>query len=185
MPTLLHNPSHQHAKEALALPFLQCYSADVQNQARLLLEHNEMRSFLQARYPTSHNIRGDKALFEHAQAIKNTHMRHSDVLNKVQFDSKLQVVQHALGTHTTVSRVQGKQLKSKREIKIATLFKVAPIEWLDMILVHELAHIQQKEHDKSFYKLCTHMLPSYHTFELHVRLYLTHQANGGGALWTT
>jgi UTP pyrophosphatase len=84
---------------------------------------------------------------------------------------------------TAIARVQGAQLKSKREIRIASVFKHAPIEFLDMIMVHELAHIQHKDHDKAFYKLCTYMLPAYHTIELHLRLYLAHQAHGGKALW--
>ena len=73
------------------------------------------------------------------------------------FDSKLQVITHALGTHTTVSRVQGAKLKSKREIRVASLFKEVPVEFLKMIAVHELAHMREKAHDKAFYKLCTHM----------------------------
>jgi len=43
-----------------------------------------------------------------------------------------------------------------------------------MIVVHELAHLKEKDHNKAFYKLCEHMEPSYHQFELDMRLYLTH-----------
>ena len=43
----------------------------------------------------------------------------------------------------------------------------------NMITVHELAHLKEKEHNKAFYQLCLHMLPEYHQLELDVRLYLT------------
>jgi hypothetical protein len=42
-----------------------------------------------------------------------------------------------------------------------------------MIVVHELAHLRQRAHDKPFYALCEHMLPGYHQIEFDTRLYLT------------
>lgn len=42
-----------------------------------------------------------------------------------------------------------------------------------MIVVHELAHLKEKGHNKAFYKLCEHMLPDYHQREFEMRLYLT------------
>ena len=69
--------------------------------------------------------------------------------------------------------MQGGQLKAKREIRIASLFKEAPADFLRMIVVHELAHLKEPEHDKAFYQLCTHMAPDYHQLEFDLRLYLT------------
>jgi predicted metal-dependent hydrolase len=48
------------------------------------------------------------------------------------------------------------------------------MEFLTMIAVHELAHLKEKQHDKAFYQLCTHMEPNYHQYEFDLRLYLTH-----------
>ena len=73
--------------------------------------------------------------------LKATHLRSSPPLSKASYDPGIQVLQNALGTHTTVSRVQGGQLKAKREIRIASLFKTVPLPFLSMICVHELAHI--------------------------------------------
>lgn len=53
------------------------------------------------------------------------------------------------------------------------LFKKAPLELLNMIVVHELAHLKEKQHDKAFYKLCQHMQPNYHQLEFDMRLYMT------------
>ena len=94
-------------------------------------------------------------------------------------------MRNALGTHTAVSRVQGNQLKAKREIRVASLFKEAPAPFLKMIVVHELAHLKQREHDKAFYALCTHMEPAYHRLEFDTRLWLTAreiEAPGPGAV---
>ncbi len=54
------------------------------------------------------------------------------------------------------------------------VFKTAPLEFLRMIVAHELAHLKEKEHNKAFYKLCEHMEPDYHQLEFDLRLYLTH-----------
>jgi UTP pyrophosphatase len=91
----------------------------------------------------------------------------------VAYDPKLHIMKNVLGTHSAVSRVQGGRLKAKREIRIATLFKEAPADFLRMIVVHELAHLKEREHDKAFYALCLHMEPDYHQLEFDLRLWLT------------
>ena len=48
-----------------------------------------------------------------------------------------------------------------------------------MIVVHELAHLKEKEHNKAFYQLCRHMQPNYHQLEFDVRVYLTHLEDVG------
>ena len=100
------------------------------------------------------------------------------------FDGKLHVIRHALGTHTSISRVQGSKLKSKSEIRIAAVFKEMPPEFLRMIVVHELAHIKEREHDKAFYQLCRHMEPDYHQLEFDLRAYLTYLDAAGQPLWS-
>lgn len=156
------------------MKYLAHYSEGVQSQVRDLIANNKLGDLLLKKYSATHSIRNDKSLFDYVMALKNEFLRGADPLSKVAFDSKLKVIQHALGTHTTVSRVQGNKLKAKREIRVATLFKDVPIELLRMIVVHELAHIKEREHDKAFYKLCTYMEPQYHQYELDLRLYMTY-----------
>ena len=170
------------------MKYLAHYSEGVQSQVRDLIANNKLGELLLKKYSATHTIRNDKALFDYVMALKNEFLRGADPLSKVAFDSKLKVIRHALGTHTTVSRVQGNKLKSKREIRVATLFKDVPIELLRMIVVHELAHIKEREHDKAFYKLCTYMEPQYHQYELDLRLFLTFQdlpktEGGSPQLW--
>ncbi len=57
-----------------------------------------------------------------------------------------------------------------------------PEPFLKMIVIHELAHLKEKEHNKAFYKLCKHMEPDYHQLEFDLRLYLTHKEMFG-SLW--
>lgn len=165
------------------LKYLLGYSSDTQAQVAQLVSNNQLGEWLQKKYPSAHGIRTDKALYDYVQDLKQTYLRGAEPLAKVAFDSKLQVVQHALGTHTTISRVQGSRLKAKREIRIAALFKDVPDEFLRMITVHELAHLKERDHDKAFYKLCAYMEPQYHQIEFELRMYLTHLDESGSRLW--
>ena len=155
------------------LKYLAGYPADLQRQARALLVDGRLGPMLQARYPQAHEVRTDSALFDYANERKQRFMRHAPPLSLVVFDSKLKLLQQALGTHAMVSRVQGGRLKAKREIRVASLFRDAPAAFLEMIIVHELAHLKERDHDRAFYALCCHMLPEYHQRELDLRLYLT------------
>jgi len=163
--------------------YLTGYPETLQSQVRELVAQDRLGALLQKKYSQLHGIRTDKALYDYVTDLKGSFLRNAEPLSKVAFDSKLQVITHALGTHTTISRVQGSKLKSKREIRVASLFRDTPIEFLRMIAVHELAHIKEKAHDKAFYQLCTYMEPQYHQFELDLRLYLTHVDAGGSSPW--
>ncbi|MES2401889.1 MAG: YgjP-like metallopeptidase domain-containing protein [Pseudomonadota bacterium] len=165
------------------LKYLAAYPASLQQQVQLLLDEGKLGGMLLKKYPQSHGVRTDRALYDYVMALKGEYLRSSEPLSKVTFDSKLHVIAHALGTHTTISRVQGSKLKSKREIRVATLFREGPEEFLRMITVHELAHIKEKDHDKAFYKLCTHMEPNYHQYEFDLRVYLTHLEVAGKLEW--
>lgn len=74
-----------------------------------------------------------------------------------------------------MSRVQGGKLKAKKEIRIASLFKEAAPQFLKMIVVHELAHLKESDHNKAFYQLCEYMQPGYHQLEFDLRVYLTYR----------
>jgi len=156
------------------LKYVEAYGPAVQAQVRELIAHNRLGEYLQGRYGEPHDVRNDRALYQAAMDLKNRFMRQTAPLHKVIYDSKLQVLGQALGTHTVASRVQGSKLKTSREIRVATVFRDAPAEFLKMILVHELAHLKEREHNKAFYQLCTHMAPDYHQLEFDLRLYLTH-----------
>lgn len=158
---------------SIALPYLNGYAEETLVQVRQLLAQGRLAERLQRRYPELHEVRTDGALYEYAMALKTRFMRNAEPLSKVAYDNRLHVIHNALGTHTTVARVQGNKLKAKREIRVAGVFREAPAEFLKMIVVHELAHLKERAHDKAFYALCQHMEPDYHQLEFDLRLYLT------------
>ena len=168
----------------MSLRYLAAYPPALQARAHELLAANRVGPMLLEKYPCAHGVRTDGALYAYVMELKAEFLRSSEPLSKVAWDSKLHVIRNALGTHTTVSRVQGGRLKAKREIRIATLFRDAPPEFLRMIAVHELAHLREREHDKAFYQLCLHMEPRYHQYEFDLRLYLAHMDAHGKLDWS-
>ncbi|EJI85807.1 YgjP protein [Alishewanella aestuarii B11] len=164
------------------LPYLQGYPDNIRQQVQHLLATGKLAATLAARYPqNSHNIQTDKALYDYTQQLKRQYMKSSEPISKAVFDPKIHVINNALGTHTQISRVQGGKLKSKNEIRIASQLKQLPLPLLRMVVVHELAHLREKEHNKAFYQLCQYMEPAYHQLEFDLRLYLTWQDSGSAA----
>ena len=162
------------------LKYVNHYPTTIVSQVKSLIEQNKLRDYLQNRYPNKHTISSEKVLYSYVQDYKKRYIKQSSPISRVSYDPKLQLVKHALGTHSYLSRVQGNKLKAKQEIRIASLFKEAPQAMLDMIVVHELAHLKEKEHNKAFYKLCCYMLPDYHQLELDTRLFLIETELNGG-----
>ena len=155
------------------LKYLQAYPQTLQDQVRHLIERDQLGSYLSERYPQRHAVQSDKALYAYALELKQEHLRNAPSFDKVLFDNRLDVTHRALGLHTTISRVQGGKLKAKKELRVASLFKDTAPAFLKMIVVHELAHLKESDHNKAFYKLCQYMLPDYHQLEFDLRVYLT------------
>ena len=155
-----------------SLKYIAHYPEHIQSQASDLIHSGQLGDYLQKKYPERHDIQSDKALYHYINELKHQYLRRSSSLSHVSYSSKLKVLKDALGIHTYQSRVQGSKLKSHNGITVASLFKDAPPEFLRMIVVHELAHFKEKEHNKAFYQLCRHMEPDYHQFELDTRLWL-------------
>jgi predicted metal-dependent hydrolase len=159
----------------LPLPYLRGYPPEVLTQVRELIAAGRLAETVARRHPEAHDVRTERTLYGYVTKLKSSHMKSAPPLAKVAYDPTLHIVRNALGTHSAVSRVQGGRLKAKREIRIAALFKEAPADFLRMIVVHELAHLKEREHDKAFYALCLHMEPDYHRIEFDLRLWLTAQ----------
>jgi UTP pyrophosphatase len=155
-----------------SLKYLGGYSADIQQQVSQLLDAGKLPGILLKRHPAPHQIRTDKALYDYTLAIKNQYLRQSQPLSKVVFDDKISLSHQALGLHSYVARVQGNKLKAKNEIRISSRLKQVSEPLLRMVVVHELAHLKEKDHNKAFYQLCTHMESDYHQLEFDLRLYL-------------
>lgn len=157
------------------LKFLQHYPVALQEKIRQLQSQNRLGDYIAERYPLAHSIQTDKALYQYSNNIKQEFLRNAPLLDKVHYDNRLTIDHHALGLNTAISRVQGGKLKAKKEIRISSFFKETPADFLRMIVVHELAHLKERNHDKAFYQLCQYMEPSYHQLEFDCRVYLLWQ----------
>ena len=155
------------------LKYLQHYPLDLQHKIRQLQAQNTLGDYIRQRYPLTHSIQTDRALYDYCNDIKQSFLRNAPLLDKVHYDNRLSIEHHALGLNTTISRVQGGKLKAKKEIRISSFFKETPADFLRMIVVHELAHLKERNHDKAFYQLCQHIEPDYHQLEFDCRVYLT------------
>jgi len=166
---------------ALVQRYLGDYQPSVQAAVLRLIAEQKLGEHLAKKYPQRHTIRSDSALYEYVLELKQAHLRRSPPLHKVAWQDKLDVIGKVLGLHTAISRVQGARLKAKSEIRIASLFKDTAPEFLEMVVVHELAHLREREHNKAFYELCRHMLPDYHQLEFDLRLLLVLRELGAAA----
>lgn len=156
------------------LRYLSGYPTTITDQVQQLIDTEKLGTVLLKKYPATHEIKTDKALYAYVMELKNQYLRQSSLISKIVYDDKIDVLHQALGQHSFVSRVQGGKLKAKSEIRIGAVFKSAPLEFLRMIVVHELAHLREKQHNKAFYKLCEYMEPNYHQLELDTRIYITY-----------
>ncbi|HLY96994.1 MAG: YgjP-like metallopeptidase domain-containing protein [Sideroxydans sp.] len=163
--------------------YLAGYPATLATQVRQLIEQDRLADRLRQEYPLAHSVRTDKALYDYVRKLKNEYLGNAGQLGKVAFDSKLEGSYNTLGTHARIARVQGTKLRSKQEIRVAAVFKDMPPEFLRMIVVHELAHMKEREHGKAFYQLCRFMEPDYPQLEFDLRSYLTYLDAGGKPLW--
>jgi predicted metal-dependent hydrolase len=173
--TLRHYLSWQPLLPMIPLKYLQAYPAALQEQVRQMIAQERLGEYLRERYSQRHDVQSDKALYSYAQALKQEHLRNAPNIDKVLFDNRLDLTHRALGLHTAISRVQGGKLKAKKEIRIASLFREADPQFLRMIVVHELAHLKESDHNKAFYQLCEYMQPGYQQLEFDLRLFLTHR----------
>ncbi|MDO9049950.1 MAG: DUF45 domain-containing protein [Methylotenera sp.] len=155
------------------LKYLQHYAPALQDKIRQLQTQHLLGDYITQRYPQNHTIQTDKALYQYSNDIKQAFLRNAPLLDKVHYDNRLSIEHHALGLNTAISRVQGGKLKAKKEIRISSFFKETPTEFLRMIVVHELAHLKERNHDRAFYQLCQHMEPDYHQLEFDCRVFLT------------
>ena len=154
------------------LRYFQNYSSTIKDQVEALINSGKLKSYLKKMYPNSHQINSDKLLYQYANDLKKKFMRNTPQISKVHYEKQKDLINNALGTHSFVTRKHGGKLRSKHEIRIAMFLKDAPAKMLEMLVVHELAHFKEKEHNKAFYSLCTYMQPDYHQVELDLRLYM-------------
>ncbi len=158
------------------MKYLAHYSEGLRAQVQSLIDKRELGAWLRKRYPAladGHELQSNAALYNFAMRIKRAKMASSRPVSKVRYCDKISTLNHALGLHTYAARVQGAKVKTKHEIRVASVFKRGAVEFVEMIVVHELAHLRERDHNRAFYRLCRHMLPDYDRVEFDMRVWLT------------
>lgn len=155
------------------IDYFEGYPQRIRDHFEHLIQNGHVKAYLLEKYPVGHQVNTDKQLYEYANELRLNFMKKSSQANKVKYEKQKDLIRNALGTHTFVSRNHGGKLKSKHEIRIAASLKNAPEVMLKMLVVHELAHFKEKDHNKSFYNLCEYMQPNYCEVELDTLLYLS------------
>lgn len=158
--------------------YLQGYPVELLEQVEMLFERGLVGAVLEQKYPRPPEVTTDHALYGLVMGLKAEFMKRSPPLSRIAFDDRLEALHRALGLHSYVSRVQGPRLKAKNELRVSSVFKTTPPEFLRAVVVHELAHLREKDHNKAFYQLCRHMEPAYEQLEFDLRLYLTWKERG-------
>src|SRR5689334_5024157 len=78
------------------LKYLAGYPEHVQARVRELIAQDRLGRMLAEKYGQAHAVRSDGQLRDYVQTLKDRHLRKSVPLGKVIYDSKLQVMKHAL-----------------------------------------------------------------------------------------
>ncbi|MGB0733309.1 MAG: YgjP-like metallopeptidase domain-containing protein [Pontibacterium sp.] len=157
------------------LRYIAHYPTQVKAQVTELLTTERLGDWLKQRHGTPHNFRANHQLFELGQTLKNQFLRKAPPLHHIAYSDKVLRSHDALGVNVKKTRSHGKKQPIRREILVDTLFKGLSEPLLRMILAHEIAHIKEQEHNKSFYSLCCHIEPQYHQLELELRLILVYR----------
>ena len=147
------------------IDYFQGYPQNIRDHFEHLIKNGNIRSYLLKKYPVGHQINTDKQLYEYANKLKQNFMKKSPQINKVKYVKQKDLILNSLGTHTSISH--------KHEIRIAVSLKNAPEEMLQMLVVHELAHLKEKDHSNAFYNLCEYMQPDYCDVEVDTLLFLS------------
>ncbi len=160
------------SKQSIIKSYLSGYSSETIEQVKLLIETDQLDEYCNRTFGEAHTIRSEQALYDFAMDIKRKYLRQAPPLRKVIWDDKIEWLSNALGLQITRYNRSKSNIQSRNEIRISSLFKTAPLSILRMIVVHELAHLKEKEHNKSFYKLCSNIEPNYYQLEFGARLFL-------------
>ncbi len=158
---------------AMNYKYLNGYPENILKQVDELIKEGKLKNYILGKYPKNHNIKSSKELYNYTVKIKNEFMKKAPPISKVEYSDRAEVLQNALGLHKFINRVHGNKIKKINEILVSSVFINAPEEFLRMVVVHELAHFKEKEHNKAFYALCQNMMSDYFQIEFDMRLFLT------------
>jgi predicted metal-dependent hydrolase len=160
---------------AIDLSFLDTYPEKIQTKIHTLIEEEGLEEYIRELYPENHKIITDKELFEYVQDLRKKYMKKAPPAHKVVFDDSNSTVYYPLGLKDNELILNDNGHKIKNVMRIASLYKNAPLELFHMVVAHELAHTKEREHENNFFRLCHHLDGDYSQHEFDLRLFLISQ----------
>jgi len=147
--------------------WLNGYPYEIVSRAKQLVANNELGPYLIKKYPVAHDIRTDRELYNYAVRLQKEFMHSSPPILSVAYRPMVDPDGWAI------------YYPLIRDIKVSPVFRRAPIEFLRLLLLHELGHIEEEGHDEAFYRLHASMVPDYVQLHLDINLYMLHLDTGG------
>jgi hypothetical protein len=163
--------------------YLKGYSDNIHISVNKLIENEKLGFYLENKYKKINFLKKDKELYNLAKEIKDKYIKNQKLPERIIYDNKIELCNQALGLHSYIPSKQGKKIKIKNEIKISSRFKELPYEFMENVLIHELCHLKEKEHNKAFYSLCKNISENYFEIDLDIRIYLTYIDIYKSELW--
>ncbi|MCF2908024.1 DUF45 domain-containing protein [Pseudoalteromonas sp. DL2-H2.2] len=154
------------------LQYFAHYPSSLQAQIKPLLEGDKLATYFRAKYPHGHQCQSTQALYDYCHDYKNKYLKNVPRLHKVSYAKGRDLMTGTLGHHSQTRKQHGGKVKTRYEIALSQQLKYAPEAVLRALVVHELAHFKELDHNKAFYQLCCHMEPDYHQLELDLRLFI-------------
>ena len=84
------------------LNYVEHYPHSLQQQVQRLIDEEKLGLYLLKKYPTTHAISGDKALYAYVIALRSEFLRKSEPLSRVSYDGKISDINDALGDRKSV-----------------------------------------------------------------------------------
>ena len=79
------------------LKYLAGYPPHLLQQVQGIIDQGKLSEVIAQRYPESHDIKSDTALYGYVMDLKARYMRNADQINKVAYDNKLKVISRRHG----------------------------------------------------------------------------------------
>ena len=131
--------------------YLAGYAPELLGQVRELIAQGRLAESLERRYPERHDVCSDGALYDYVAAQKSRYMRNAGPLAKVVYDKRLASSTAGSGDAHDWFAGARRQPQDQTRDPHRQPVRQAPAAFLWMIVVHELAHLKEREHGKPFY----------------------------------
>lgn len=91
---------------------------------------------------------------------------HKDIVNRVQYYNQKYFQEKIESIRLKNNQSNWGSCSSKKNINLSSRLLFAPVEVLDYVIVHELAHLKEMNHSSRFWKIVRDVMPDYEDKEV-------------------